>query len=139
MSHITIPLGSTNVYVLRDDAGALLIDAGPDYAGAWEELVTGLAGHGIGPGDVHAVVLSHGHRDHAGLAARWQLAGAEVWAGRGDAALLALDDAGRQALRTAAARVLAEFGVVRSALPHPQPPLRDGEGPTRVGAPVAAP
>lgn len=109
--HLHIALGSTNVYALEDRAGVLLIDAGPDYPGAWEHLLAALAESGVGAGDVRTVVLTHGHRDHAGLAARWQQAGASIIAGRRDADLLALDAEARAAMREAVYSVLREFSI----------------------------
>jgi glyoxylase-like metal-dependent hydrolase (beta-lactamase superfamily II) len=118
---LIIHLGANNLYLLHGPGGAVCIDAGPDYEGAWEELTAQLAGRGLSPGDVRAVVLTHAHPDHAGLAACWQRAGAIIYAGRGDEAELAMDADARRALRERAAAVLIEHGVPAEALGRPRP------------------
>jgi glyoxylase-like metal-dependent hydrolase (beta-lactamase superfamily II) len=142
---LRLELGANNVYVLRGPGGAVCIDAGPDYKGAWDAAVAGLAAHGLTTGDVRAVVLTHSHPDHAGLAARWQRAGAAIYAGRGDEAELALNAGGRQALRERATAVLLENGVPEALVRGPRPARAGGRplgergawpGPLRVN-PVA--
>lgn len=75
---ILIALGANWIYALPSGAGLLLVDAGPDYPGAWEELSAQLDVHGYRPEAVRAVVVTHAHVDHCGLATRWQSLGAEV-------------------------------------------------------------
>jgi glyoxylase-like metal-dependent hydrolase (beta-lactamase superfamily II) len=113
---IRLTLGTNNVYALPSGAGVTLIDAGPDYAGAWDELLAQLALHGITPDVVHTVLLTHAHLDHAGLAARWQAAGSRILIGRGDAAALALDGAAYEEERALARRELLRHGVPPGAL-----------------------
>jgi glyoxylase-like metal-dependent hydrolase (beta-lactamase superfamily II) len=50
----------TSCHLLETEAGVVLIDA------CWrkEELVARLAEHGVAPGDVTAVLFTHGHADH---------------------------------------------------------------------------
>lgn len=108
---LRLVLGSNNLYLVSDGSDAVLIDAGPDYAGAWEELCAQLGAAGLTPAGISTVVLTHGHLDHAGLAARWQQAGARIIAGRGEGPLLALDDAGRGQLWQRAAEALRAHGV----------------------------
>jgi glyoxylase-like metal-dependent hydrolase (beta-lactamase superfamily II) len=80
-----IRLGDNAIYALRLAAGGvLLVDAGPDFEGAWESAVKQAAEHGFAPPDVRTVLLTHGHIDHAGLAHRWAAAGATVLAGAAD-------------------------------------------------------
>ncbi len=111
MTPLIIRLGANNVYVLRGADGALCIDAGPDYDGAWQELTAQLAAHGLGVTDVRAVILTHRHLDHAGLAARWQGAGVPVYAGHGDEVGLTLDPDERATLRERTLAMLIEHGV----------------------------
>ncbi len=105
-------LGANNVFALPDGAGLMLIDAGPDHAGAWDDLRAALAARGFTHEDVHTVVLTHHHLDHAGLAARWQAQGARILAGRDDAGALAMDTAAR-----AHERALARAALVRNGAP----------------------
>ena len=80
-----IRLGDNAIYALRLAAGGvLLVDAGPDFEGAWESATEQAAAHGFAPSDVRTVLLTHGHIDHAGLAHRWAEAGATVLAGAAD-------------------------------------------------------
>jgi glyoxylase-like metal-dependent hydrolase (beta-lactamase superfamily II) len=59
----------------------VLVDAGPDYRGAWDELRTT-----CGPLP-DLVIATHGHLDHAGLGAAWQEAGVPVALAPADAHL----------------------------------------------------
>ena len=83
-----IDLGPTHLYVVEAGGQRLVVDAGPDYDGAWQQLEAALQTCGLTPGDIALVLLTHAHLDHSGLAARWQRAGVPVAAGRGDAPLL---------------------------------------------------
>jgi glyoxylase-like metal-dependent hydrolase (beta-lactamase superfamily II) len=96
-------LGDNNVWPLRlhesEGGGWLLIDAGLDYApdsddGAavtsWDVLLEQARAQGIEPGDVRAVLVTHEHIDHAGLAYRWAALGARIIAGRAGLPWLAL-------------------------------------------------
>lgn len=113
---VRLTLGTNNVYALPGDDGVTLIDAGPDYDGSWEELLAQLAPHGIGPAEVRTVLLTHAHLDHAGLAARWQAAGACILVGRADAGSLRLDAAARDQERALARREMLRHGVPPEAL-----------------------
>ena len=80
---LPIALGDNWIYALvpppdeRDD-GVLLIDAGPDYEGAWEILDAQLQAAGYSVADVRCVAITHAHLDHCGLAPRWQRQGARI-------------------------------------------------------------
>jgi glyoxylase-like metal-dependent hydrolase (beta-lactamase superfamily II) len=58
--------GRIGTGVVPTPAGALVVDPGP--ASCLPTLVGGLAGLGLAPGDVHAVLLTHIHLDHGGAA-----------------------------------------------------------------------
>jgi len=80
-----LPLDTNVLYPLRlAEGGWLLVDAGPDYEGAWEDLEALGRAHGVEPGEVRNVLLTHGHIDHAGLAHRWAALGARVLVGSAD-------------------------------------------------------
>ena len=78
----SIALGDNTVHLVERGGMRLLVDTGPDFAGAWEALREGLGG------DVpDVVVATHGHHDHAGLGRRWREAGTPVWVGAADGPL----------------------------------------------------
>lgn len=62
---------TVNVYGVDTGDGFVLVDVGWDEA-SWRSLVDGLRLAGARLSDVAGVVLTHGHPDHAGLAARIQ-------------------------------------------------------------------
>jgi len=78
-----IELGYSNMFLLRGaTSGLVLVDAGsPSDV---ERTVNALAAIGKTPSDVKAVVLTHGHGDHAGMGSFFQKAGAKIIVGRGD-------------------------------------------------------
>jgi glyoxylase-like metal-dependent hydrolase (beta-lactamase superfamily II) len=72
------------VYAVESGDSLVLIDTGPDYRGAWEELREGL-----GPRVPDLVIATHGHNDHASLGAAWQRVGVPVVVGAEDSELVA--------------------------------------------------
>jgi glyoxylase-like metal-dependent hydrolase (beta-lactamase superfamily II) len=83
------PLRYVSVYVLELDNGVALVDAGWPTDDAWDALNAGLAETGGSIGDVRAVVVTHIHPDHYGLAGRVREAsGAWVGLHPADASLL---------------------------------------------------
>lgn len=102
-------LGDNNVWALRLDAseggGWLLVDAGWDAeiegVPSWEVLVAQARAAGVTPEDVRAVVVTHEHIDHAGLAARWADLGARIVVGRAGMATLALGREANERVRDA--------------------------------------
>ncbi|HEX2315425.1 MAG TPA: MBL fold metallo-hydrolase [Thermomonospora sp.] len=83
------PLRYVLVYGLELPDGIALVDAGWDTAEAWEALLGGLRTAGYEIGDVRAVLVTHLHPDHYGLAGRIREAsGAWVALHPADAGLL---------------------------------------------------
>lgn len=68
-----------SAHLLVDDEGLVLVDAG--LVGIAAELARLLKQIGRAPGELHAILLTHGHLDHTGGASRIQReTGAPVWA-----------------------------------------------------------
>ncbi|GAA1131653.1 MBL fold metallo-hydrolase [Citricoccus alkalitolerans] len=59
-----------NCYLIEDEEGLTVVDAG--LPSMWSMVLEALEARGRGPGDVKALVLTHGHFDHVGFAARAQ-------------------------------------------------------------------
>lgn len=66
----TGPLRYVLSYAIEYDGGIALVDTGWPAANAWDGLLAGLARAGWGITDVKAVLVTHGHGDHIGLAKR---------------------------------------------------------------------
>jgi glyoxylase-like metal-dependent hydrolase (beta-lactamase superfamily II) len=83
------PLRYVLVYLLELDRGVAVIDTGWNTEEAWSELVAGMAVAGYTPSDVQAILITHIHPDHYGLAGRLREAsGAWVALHPADAALI---------------------------------------------------
>ncbi len=76
---LPIALGDNWIYALPSSEGVLLIDAGPDYDGAWDALQAQLDAAGLGDSEIWGIVITHAHIDHCGLAARWQERGRTIF------------------------------------------------------------
>ena len=71
-------VGRVNVYLIEDEP-LTLVDAGPNSATSFDELINGLAVLGHKLEDIELVVLTHQHIDHLGLVSLVaQRSGAEV-------------------------------------------------------------
>ena len=69
----------TNCYLVEDDDGVTLVDAG--YPSTWSMVNKALQLIGRRVDDVRALLITHGHFDHVGFARHIQLRfGIEVWA-----------------------------------------------------------
>jgi glyoxylase-like metal-dependent hydrolase (beta-lactamase superfamily II) len=66
----TSPLRYVLSYAMEYDGGVALVDTGWPADNAWDGLVSGLAAAGWDITDVKAVLITHGHGDHIGLAKR---------------------------------------------------------------------
>jgi glyoxylase-like metal-dependent hydrolase (beta-lactamase superfamily II) len=74
-----------NFYLVEDDGRLTLVDAG--VPGFREQLETFLRGRGRTLSDIDAVVLTHGHMDHVGVAEVVRQAGATVHIHEADLAM----------------------------------------------------
>ena len=101
----SITLGDNVVYPLPLATGrVLLVDGGPDFdlpdgEPTWASAVRQSGALGFAPGDVSAVLVTHAHIDHAGLAARWASAGARVLVGDADGSAVRAGRASNEAQR----------------------------------------
>ena len=64
------PLRYVLSYAIEYAGGVALVDTGWPAEAAWDGLVSGLGQAGWDIGDVKAVLITHGHGDHMGLARR---------------------------------------------------------------------
>ena len=115
-----LPLGNTafegnnNSYLLgtESDATTTLVDTGVAVEQTREELREGLAGHGLAFSDVEAILLTHHHADHAGLAGEIQAeSGCPVFAHEADAPLIRQGRAAMDEQSTRLRRVIEEWGM----------------------------
>ena len=74
------PLRYTSAYVLATAGSLAMVDAGWDSDDSWAALCAGLELLGATPRDVRAVLVTHQHFDHLGLAARVRAASG-AWIG----------------------------------------------------------
>jgi glyoxylase-like metal-dependent hydrolase (beta-lactamase superfamily II) len=74
-----IPLGYTNVYLVRGDDGYLLLDTGWDNEYAFQSLKKQLAEIRVDIKDISRIIVTHSHVDHHRMTSRLkQLSGAEI-------------------------------------------------------------
>jgi len=136
---LPLPLGDNTAYALPlAEGGTILVDAGPDIpdfegapaaeggtgGGTWELLVALLAAGGVEASDVRAVLITHHHLDHAGLAARWAAEGARILAGAADVPALVGGQAWYDARRGARINALIEHGVPAELVAQMSSPAR---------------
>ncbi len=115
---IGLEAGGAYAWIVRTPHGAVLVDAGLDAEGA--AILAELKAQNVGPTQVHAVLITHGHPDH--YAAARLFPNAAIVAGSADLAMIRGD-------RTH----YSTFGKVMGAvMPLPSPPtiisaVRGGE------------
>jgi glyoxylase-like metal-dependent hydrolase (beta-lactamase superfamily II) len=113
------PLRYVLVYALElDGGGVAIVDAGWDTDEAWDALAAGLATAGGSVADVRAVLITHIHPDHYGLAGRVREAsGAWIGLHPDDAVMLDSRYGDSDALLDAMFHFLADSGVPAEKLP----------------------
>ncbi|HUY31950.1 MAG TPA: MBL fold metallo-hydrolase [Pirellulales bacterium] len=85
--HMLGTLFPSAVYVIETSQGLVLVDSG--FEAEYDELIRGIAGLGLDPSRVTALLLTHAHGDHAmGALALRRQTGAKIYAGRDDAQVL---------------------------------------------------
>jgi glyoxylase-like metal-dependent hydrolase (beta-lactamase superfamily II) len=112
------PLRYVLVYALELDSGVAIVDAGWPTDDAWEALNAGLTEAGGSMSDVQAVVVTHLHPDHYGLAGRVREAsGAWVGLHPSDATLLQTRYEDTDGLLERMRELMAMSGVPEDKLP----------------------
>ncbi|PSN94314.1 hypothetical protein B9Q06_09660 [Candidatus Marsarchaeota G2 archaeon ECH_B_2] len=66
------PYDPVNIYIVKLGKSVCLVDAGPATDDCYRQVEHALAEEGSGFGDIEAILLTHSHVDHAGLAGRLQ-------------------------------------------------------------------
>jgi glyoxylase-like metal-dependent hydrolase (beta-lactamase superfamily II) len=83
---IPVQLGIVNAYIVKQD-GVILVDTG--IPGSENAILSAMEKAGIRKQDIRLIVLTHGHGDHAGSAARLrEITGAGIAIHSGDAGML---------------------------------------------------
>ncbi|MEO5823065.1 MAG: MBL fold metallo-hydrolase [Vicinamibacteraceae bacterium] len=115
---VGVETGGAYAWIVKSQHGAVLVDAGMDASGA--AILAELRRQGLSPGDVQAILITHGHPDH--VAAAPLFPAATIYVGAADAAMIRGDRSH-----------YSPFGrIVGSLLPLPPAPrhmteLRGGE------------
>src|SRR5438445_9063929 len=105
-------VGPANVYAIPSEP-ITLIDCGPHTPAAENALTLGLAEIGLVPEQIARIVITHGHPDHYGMAARLrELSGARVLVGEHDMPKLVRD----QSALVATGRLLLQAGMPMETL-----------------------
>jgi glyoxylase-like metal-dependent hydrolase (beta-lactamase superfamily II) len=112
------PMRYTLAYVVVTDRDCVVIDPGFDSDEGWRRLGAGLRTAGLGHSDVTAIVATHFHTDHLGLAKRLANAsGAWIGLGADERRYISdYEDAAEEAL--ADQRRMATWGVPRDRVPE---------------------
>ena len=90
---IQVRMGMVSSFIVRQE-GAILVDTG--YPGSENAILEALSKEGIAPRDIRLILLTHGHVDHAGSAAKLkEKTGARVAIHESDADKLRAGNQGR--------------------------------------------
>ncbi len=125
---IPVRLGITTAFIVRQN-GVILVDTG--FPGSGDAIIHTMQEHGIAPGDVRLIVLTHGHADHAGSAAELRArTGAKVAIHAADAEMIRGGTQGVLRPTCISGRVLGMFfsRKGRSEFPPLEPDLLLADG-----------
>ena len=132
-------VGRVNCWLIEDEP-LTLVDAGPNYARALDELERGLRARGHRIEDLGLIVLSHQHSDHIGLASLLvERSGADVAALGALASWLAEHPASAEQDDLFATEIMREHGIpddVRLALRSVSAAFRGFGGGAHVTSPL---
>jgi len=104
--------GKNNAYLLTGDGPTTLVDTGVATDEVRAQLDRGLDHHGVAVTDIDAVVLTHWHQDHSGLAAHVQAAAdATVYVHEADAPVIGRDPEAWAEMDALRERRFAEWNV----------------------------
>jgi hydroxyacylglutathione hydrolase len=104
---IPVGIGFSWAYIVRDE-GTILVDTG--FPGSEGILLSALREHGVLPGDLRLILITHGHADHAGSgAALRQATGALVAAGHHEVGRLRTGISGKLKATSLAGRIFGLF------------------------------
>jgi len=117
-----IDLGGVNAYLVDDDP-LTLIDAGLPWQGG--DVIEAVSAAGFSPSDLERILITHYDVDHVGGLGRLDAYGIEVYAGLGDAPLVAGDASPGFGSRKSAFQTLA--GAFATDPRVPVTSLTDGE------------
>lgn len=109
--------GENNAYLLDEAGETGLIDTGVSTPTVREQLESGLDAYGIGFADIDAVLLTHFHSDHAGLAGAIQEASdATVYVHEADAPMVRQDPEAVDAMHERRVTKFTEWGMPEEKL-----------------------
>lgn len=135
ISRIELPtpfyVGPVNVWILRGDA-CVLVDAGIRTPEGRAAFLEGLRKAKVELRDIQAVLLTHGHPDHFGLAREIREAGARIHVHAGDRELV-------EGYPGTHRRILEKFGEIALLHGFPAEGFRDAAGEYRAGGDAAEP